>query len=108
MGAARWVWCGVCGVGVPNGLHTYSFELAAAPAWPRCTKKEGLLETLNDMLKKLERIQKQLDDYLEVPSPLLFSQRLLLCQSTAPVRSCVFPWVSLVVVFFICEVNWRV
>ena len=32
----------------------------------RSTKKEGLLETLNDMLKKLERIQKQLDDYLEV------------------------------------------
>ena len=31
----------------------------------RSTKKEGLLETLNDMLKKLERIQKQLDDYLE-------------------------------------------
>ena len=29
------------------------------------TKREGLLETLNDMLKKLEKIQKQLEDYLE-------------------------------------------
>eukprot|EP01059_Diplonema_ambulator_P010461 TRINITY_DN204_c1_g2_i3.p1 TRINITY_DN204_c1_g2~~TRINITY_DN204_c1_g2_i3.p1 ORF type:complete len:3050 (+),score=1214.76 TRINITY_DN204_c1_g2_i3:4746-13895(+) len=29
------------------------------------TKREGLLENLNDMLKKLEKIQKQLEDYLE-------------------------------------------
>eukprot|EP01063_Lacrimia_lanifica_P009197 TRINITY_DN1620_c2_g3_i1.p1 TRINITY_DN1620_c2_g3~~TRINITY_DN1620_c2_g3_i1.p1 ORF type:complete len:4609 (+),score=2253.81 TRINITY_DN1620_c2_g3_i1:158-13984(+) len=29
------------------------------------TKREGLLEQLNDMLKKLEKIQKQLEDYLE-------------------------------------------
>ncbi|KAJ9437970.1 Dynein-1-beta heavy chain [Diplonema papillatum] len=29
------------------------------------TKREGLLDTLNDMLRKLEKIQKQLEDYLE-------------------------------------------